>query len=805
MANLTSLNQSLGAQVRAEQTETSLILHTEEAKIRIQVFHPLVIQVQAVKQNQAWDDFSYAVLDTCQAQEIQVEEQEGHWYVKTAALHLEIQKSPIRLRFFNQNGNLLNEDEPAFGISWLGQETWNYKKLQEGERFVGLGEKTGNLDRRGSTYIHWNTDQFAHGPESDPLYSSIPFYMGLWNGNAYGIFLDNSYPTRFDFGASNNRFSFFQTGDGPLRYYFIGGESVSQILGAYTDLTGKTPLPPLWSLGFQQCRYSYYPDTEIQQIAHSFRKKDIPADVLYLDIHYMDAYKVFTWDDKRFPNPEGLIKNLREEGFRLVMIYDPGIKVEEGYEVYHEGLEKNYFVKYPDGEPYQGQVWPGWCHFPDYTNPAVREWWADKHEELAKIGLEGFWNDMNEPAVWNKSFPDFTEFDFDGRKASHKEAHNVYGLEMIRSTFEGAKKHLKGKRPFVLTRAGYAGLQRFSAKWTGDNVSHDAAMFSDVRLINSLGLSGVSFAGADVGGFVGESTPALFQRWVALGAFTPFYRCHTMINTRDAEPWAFGEETEEISRNYIKLRYRMLPYLYAIFEDSTRTGIPISRSLAIDYTFDDNVYFYLFQNEFLFGPNLLVCPVSSSQDIHKLYLPEGAWYDLYNDHPYEGSQAILMETPKDKQPVFVKAGGILLMQETVAHTSQKPQPILEVHVYAGPEGSVFGYYEDDGETYNFEQGDFYRRKLVFEPQNRQLHFEAKEGTYASHFEQAQIFFHGYPAEELSVRYQDQDVEIHVDDYRFVEPISNFDPFEKREDYSKTIRNLASAFVPWTKEGVMVHF
>lgn len=783
------LNQTLTKITAFAQAGNILEFETAEAKAKITVFDANCVEIKVIKQSSVFENFSYSLVVEPKDIPFELLETENNYQLKTSKIYLIIQKNPFRLTFQAIDGTLLNQDDESFGISWIGSEVTNYKKLQEGERFIGLGEKTGNLDKRGNTYTHWNSDAFGYGEWSDPLYCSTPFYMGLVKEKAYGIFLDNTYQTKINFGASSNRFSYFQAPDGELRYYFFHDDSVAKIIEAYTHLTGRIQMPPLWSLGFQQARYSYYPESEVLTLAETFRRKDIPADVIYLDIHYMERYKVFTWDNQRFPNPAELVQKLNTMGFHVALIFDPGVKVEEGYEAYHSGLENEIFAKYPDGEPYTGQVWPGWCHFPDFTNPKTREWWSEYFEELAEIGIEGFWNDMNEPAVWGKHFPDLVEFDFEGEKSTHKKAHNIYGMQMARATFEGAKKYLNKKRPFILTRAGFSGVQRYSAVWTGDNVSNKDNMMTDIRLINSMGLTGMAFAGYDVGGFIGDVSVGLFNRWIEIGAFSPFFRCHTMINSKDAEPWAFGEETEEIARNYIKLRYRLLPYIYATFFEATQTGMPIQRSLAISHTFDAKIYEGHLQNQYFFGDSILVCPMTDEHPINKIYLPKGAWYDLFNDTYLEGNQEIIIETPKDKLPLYVQAGKMLFMQSVVSHTLQSPSEILELHLYKGEEGSAFVYYEDDGLTYNFEQGDFYKRAITYLPEENLIRFGAKEGAYTSKFTQLKIYLHGFTRPDLE-----------KENYRFIEPISNFDPWEHTEDLSKIVFDLPFMLVDWKEEG-----
>ena len=638
--------------------------------------------------------------------------------------------------------------------------------MQPGERFIGLGEKTGNLDRKGNGYTNWNTDAFGYRTDQDPIYSTIPFYIGIHHNLNYGIFLDNTFQSDFNFGASNNRFSSFGARGGEMNYYFIYHTHIADIIKSYTWLTGRMKLPPLWSLGYQQNRYSYYPETEVFRIANTLREKKIPADGITLDIHYMDHYKVFTWDKDRFPNPRQMNDKLAAMGFKLTVIVDPGVKVEKGYGTYERGVAQNVFAKYPDSTNYTGEVWPGWCHFPDFTNPKTRTWWGTELKKYADDGISGIWNDMNEIASWGQKMPDNIIFDYDGRKASHLQTHDVYGMQMARASYEGAKVAF-GKRPFVLTRAGYAGLQRYTAIWTGDNRAEDSHMLLGVRLLNSLGLSGVAFTGMDIGGFTGNGTPSLFARWVQIGAFNPYFRNHTAVNTKSAEPWTFGEEVLEISRNYINLRYKLLPYLYSNFYEATQTGLPLMRSLAIDYTFDEHVYQEQFQNQYQFGPAFMIAPFEGDAKYGKIYFPAGKWYNLYNGEVQNGGEQKIIQLSMHQLPVYVKAGSIIPMQSLVQSTSQKPTDTLIVNVYHGDKPNQFVYYEDDGESYAYENGAYYKRAISFDPAHRGISFGKVEGTAASKFNHVKVVLHGF----VDVKKGSWS-----DDFSsYLTPISKFDP------------------------------
>ncbi|MBC6109974.1 TIM-barrel domain-containing protein [Pedobacter fastidiosus] len=713
----------------------------DNAFAKISVYSSSVIRVR-IDQKVLDADFSYAVVGKPLDVKSVITQNDQEISITTDSLKAVIQKKPFSIAFYTLDGKVINEDEKGLTTSWVSSSVTNYKKMQADEHFVGLGEKTGNLDRKGNGYTNWNSDVYGYAVTADPLYSTIPFYIGLHHGLNYGLFLDNTYQSDFNFGASNNRFSSFGARGGELNYYFIYHKKVADIIRSYTYLTGRMPLPPMWSLGYQQNRYSYYPEAEVMRIANTLREKKIPADGITLDIHYMDAYKLFTWNKDRFPNPLKMNTDLNKLGFKTTVIVDPGIKVEKGAGAYERGINDNIYIKYLDGEPYTGQVWPGWCNFPDFTSIKGRAWWRNEVKFFSASGVSGIWNDMNEIATWGQKMPDNVLFDYDGKQTSHLQAHNVYGLQMARSSYEGAKEEFK-ERPFILTRSGYAGLQRYTAIWTGDNRAEDDHMLAGVRLMNSLGLSGVAFSGMDIGGFTGNPTPALYTRWIELGAFTPYYRNHTALNTKSSEPWSFGEDVLDIARNYISLRYQLLPYLYSNFYEATQSGLPIMRSLAINYTHDPKILDAQFQNQYEFGNAFMVAPFESSKEYGKIYFPTGNWYDLFTDAKLAGNQEKIIQLNANKLPVFVKGGSIIPQQSLIQNTGEKPTDTLTIHIYKGDVANSFVYYEDDGKSYNYEKGGFYKRLITFDPVKKLINFNQVEGDYKSQFKFIKLAFHGF--------------------------------------------------------------
>lgn len=768
-----------------QQTRDGIDGNTSSGSFKITIYKSGLIRVQASRFVE-FDTNPYSVTLEPVPSDFQVIEKNDSLWIKTHLIQLRITLDHFILTFYDKNGKVLNEDD-SLGISWIGTEVTSYKKIQKNEKFIGLGEKTGNLNRFGNAYTNWNTDYFGYGVGDDPLYMSIPFYLGIHDQGSYGIFFDNPHKSVFNFGASSNRFIYFNAEDGDMDYYFFHEPTVAEIISSYTELTGRMKMPPKWSLGFQQCRYSYYPDKDVTTLANTFRDKDMPADVIYLDIHHMEQYKVFTFDSVKFPDAKSMITYLKERGFRVVVIMDPGIKTEKGYLPYEEGVEKDLFVKYPDGKNYEAQVWPGWCAFPDFTKSETRSWWAEKMEFYTDAGVDGFWTDMNEPASWGQFTPNLIDFNFEGELSSHRKARNIYGMQMARAAQEGQLLQKPEERPFVLTRSGFSGVQRYAAAWTGDNTASEEHMMAGIRLINSLGLSGVAFSGYDVGGFAGESSKSLFARWVSIGAFSPLFRAHSMINSNDAEPWAFGEEVEEVCRNYMKLRYRLIPTIYSSFYKAASTGLPLVSSLAISYPLDEKIYQSAYQNEYIFCDRFLVAPVESYKEITKIYLPKGNWYSLFSDTVYSGEQEIYMDTPINYLPVLVKEGSIFTMQSDISSTSQKNDGILRIHIYAGNQDSSYEHYEDDGISHSHEHGYFHKRKISYFSNEEKVELSEAGGSFISEYETITFYFHGFDMSEITIN--NEVIEVEKESYGFLGRLTEFDPLPENEHPYHEIKEL----------------
>jgi alpha-glucosidase len=634
-------------------------------------------------------------------------EEPARLVLRSDEIEVALAREPCRIEIRDRSGNVLSADDPGMGMGWDGREVRAWKRIVENERFFGLGEKTGDLDKRGRRWEMWNTDDFAFETDADPLYASIPFFVGLRDGRAYGLFLNNSFRSTFNLGAGNHRYYSFSAEGGTLDYFFVNGPEIARVVERYAGLTGRTPLPPRWALGYQQSRWSYHPRSEVLRLARTFRDKRIPADVLYLDIHYMDDYRVFTWDPERFPNPEGMLAELEAMGFQVVTIVDPGVKEDPEYGIAREGLTGKHFLRYPDGEVYVGSVWPGRSYFPDFSRAETRAWWGDQLAAWLDQGVDGIWNDMNEPAVWGGTVPLEVVMDDEGRRSSQKRMHNLYGLLMARATREELLRHRPDERPFVLTRAAFAGIQRYAAIWTGDNVASWEHLELAIRMMIGLGISGVPVNGTDVGGFVGTPSPELFARWIQLGALSPFFRTHTTYGTPSQDPWSFGEDVERISREAIELRYRMMPYLYSLFWEAHRTGAPVLRPLFWHFQDDSAAYDRRWQHQFLVGDRLLAAPVTrEGARLQEVYLPAGQWLELATATVHHGGRKVVVEAPLDRLPLFLRAGAIVPMEPLRQHLGESPADTLILEVFPGGEPGEAILYEDDGVSLAYEAGAY---------------------------------------------------------------------------------------------------
>lgn len=728
---------------------------TATALFDVLAYNDNTIRVRVSKEK-ALHNFSYAVVNNAipSFNNINISEKLNSIYLSTNSIDVEIEKQPsFRIIFKNKQGQVINEDVQGdcFGTTFIGDKVSVYKKMQEGERFVGMGEALGNLDKRGTGITLNNTDTYKYGDPRLSMYVSVPFYIGIHHQQQYGIFYNNSYRSFFNFGLSTPDFTSVNMEGGDADYFFMYDESVGKIIEQYTSLTGRIQLPPQWGIGYHQSRCSYYPQEKVEWIAATFRKKKIPLDCIVLDADYQQDYQPFRVNKKRFPDMPALAASLAKQNIELTASVYPGVAIDTTYHSYMDGLKKEVFIKYADGSLFNTEIAPVKCYLPDYTNPKARQWWKDKMKWLPDNGIHGYWNDMNEPALGGSYLPDNLLFDFDGKKANALEAKNVYGFQMARSSYEAALQNSPNRRPFILTRSGFAGVQRYAAIWSGDNTATDEGLLTSVLLNNQMGLSGISFCGHDIGGFIGDGSKDLYKRWIQVGVFSPFCRNHKGCAGVAGEPWAYDDEAEAISKTFINFRYRLLPYLYSAFYEATQTGMPIARSLCINYPHDDKVYDNIYQNQFLFGGSMMVVPVASATKTKKMYLPKGDWYDIYTDEKISGPKEWKEEVPAYQLPVYIKASAIIPLQSIVQSTKDKPSDTLELHIYNGNEESSFIYYEDEGDGFGYKNNIYCKKQIIFYAKERKAVVKKQEGSFVSKFKKLKLIFHGFDINMTTIK------------------------------------------------------
>ncbi len=770
--------QAIAAPTSSAPLKDGIELHQGSVVMRVTALTDDILRVRIGRDGMLPEDASWAVPAEVRAQHAAVTATADGF--ATAHIRVRFDPGTLRMTVTTADGHTIVRDA-ADPMTLSGKAFTLRQEAPQGEGYYALGDKTGaSADRRGRSFVDWNTDAFGFASSDDPIYKSIPFFIGVGgDGGSYGLFLDNTFRASFDFAHADASTLAIAAPDGPIDYYLIAGPSTPEVVRRYTDLTGRAPLPPLWALGYQQSRYSYMSADEVRGIAKHLRDDKMPTDVIWLDIDYQDHNRPFTTNPVTFPDLKGLATDMGKQGIKLIAITDLHVAdlPHQHYAPYDSGTAGNHFVHAPDGKPYVAPVWPGPSLFPDFTDVSARRWWGTLFKPFLDDGIAGFWNDMNEPAVFatpTKTMPlDIVHrVDGDGfapRTALHTEIHNVYGMENSRATFDGLKTLRPDERPFVMTRATYAGGQRYAVTWTGDNSATWDHLRLSVHQIVNLGLSGFAYSAADVGGFAGGPSPELLTRWFEIATFTPIFRDHAAKGTPRAEPWVDGPAQLAIRRHYVEERYRLLPYIYALADQSARVGDPLMRPLFYDYpgalhsSCDQSMTFTL-------GGKLLVAPSPNpeSPQSYDVCLPTGGWFDYWTGLAVQGqataagdapiqsatqaaaqllarAELKVTEVPRlDMLPVFVRAGTILPRQPLVQSTSQTPQGPLELDVYPGDDCSG-SLYLDDGHTLGYTRGAYLRQGLTCSvtPRGLSLHFSARQGRYAPWWHSVAVTLHGW--------------------------------------------------------------
>jgi alpha-glucosidase len=760
--------QHLGKVQRVEKLKDGVELTAGTAKVRVRVFRDGIFRVRLAPDGNFPKDFSWALIESPEPTSVKIEENQKEIRIIAGNVIASVQRAPLLINFLDVSGTVYLADEPSLPMAWSGKRVHVWKKMLADENYYGLGDKAGPMNRRNRAFTNWNTDEFGWQESSDPLYKTIPFFIGLRKGLAYGVFFDNTYRSVFDFGKESPDYFSFGAEGGELNYYFIAGPEPKKIVEEYTAMTGRSPLPPLWTLGYQQSRYSYYPEERAREIVKTLREKKIPADAIYFDIDYQQFNAPFTINRKYFPTFENMIADFRAQGMHTILITDLHVKEDpdHGYGPYDSGMKNDVFVKNPDGSVFVGVVWPGESVFPDFTLSRVRDWWGGLYKDFVGMGAAGFWNDMNEPALFvraDKTMPlDTVHRLDDGTTLDHRAIHNVFGMENVRATYDGLRKLRPDERPFVLTRAAYSGAQRYAATWTGDNSSTWNHLKMSTPMLLSMGISGFPLVGDDIGGFAGSPTADLLTRWFEVGALNPIYRDHTAKGTADQEPWVHGPEHEAIRRKYVELRYLLMPYLYTGIEEASRTGIPLMRPIFLEYPQAQE--FYGDNRDFLFGRDFFVAPVTTEMvDAEEISLPPGDWYDFWTSTRLSSTDKITLLPRLAEMPLYVRAGAIVPMQPLVQYTDEKPDGPLELHVYL-PGGAASSdcrgtLYQDDGHTFAYQKGGILRVNYACQVSSgsASVTSSVEKNAYQPWWKSAEVTIYGTTKEPKEVRLGEQTV------------------------------------------------
>ena len=759
-------------------------VHTEH--LRIEAVRDDVVRITMSRGGVFDESPTYAVcVDPLEVPvDVRFERDDDRVRLVTSALVVSLWLDPFRIDVHRTDGSPViesaaDEEGRYWTYATLNDSFTLRRRCGGADGIYGLGEKSGSHNRKGRDFTLWNTDvlnpnasrEFTEGKEPtdpggdptsvefDPYYVSVPFFyhQRYPHGEMAASFVDNGYRGAYEFSRPEEYRITFQGGQ--WTEYVFAGPHMPAILSTYTELTGRMELPPLWALGYHQCRWYKYDQAGVEALGQRHRDDQFPCDALWLDIDYMDGYRVFTWDRASFPDPPGMLQKLAAMGYRVITIIDPGVKYEPGYEVFDDGLKRGVFCRTEGGDTYIGQVWPGHTAFPDFATAEARSWWGQLNAAHVRSGLAGIWNDMNEPAT-GEIAPDAMRFE--RGTAPHARFRNQYALLMAMGTREGLLEARPDLRTFILSRSGFAGIQRYAANWMGDNQSEWEHLWLSITMGCGFGVSGQPFVGSDIGGFQGNSNAELFLRWMQYGSLTPFCRNHAETGKIDQYPWAFGEVVNEYVREAVRLRYRLMPYIYAAFVRASQTGEPVQRPLIFDFQYEATARHL--DDEYLFGRDLLVAPVDEpGMTARQVYLPAAGWYDWHSDEPHVGRDFVIASTPMDRIPLYARAGAVIPMwPEAPASTAGYHPETIELHLFVplgdGRWESLL--VEDDGLTFAARDGRHVTTTFTVSRQGSSVTLDARvSGGGYPEFRRSAFRLVVRGASPDRVRHDDSDVEV----------------------------------------------
>ena len=596
----------------------------------------------------------------------------------------------------------------------------------------GLGESVRGINKRGWKYVSFCADDPVHTEGKESLYGAHNFIIISDNATKYGVFVDCPAKVIFDIGYSHLDKLVITAECEDVAVYIIEEKTELEIVKELRALTGKSYIAPLWSFGYQQSRWSYMNADAVRGVAKGYRDNDMPIDAIYLDIDYMEDYKDFTINNERFPEFESFVKEMKEQNIRLVPIIDAGVKIQDGYDVYEEGVKNNYFCKNAEGEDFIAAVWPGLTHFPDFFKADASKWFGSKYKVLTDMGIEGFWNDMNEPAIfytkkkldeaWEKinyykdknldinsffefrdifsNLLDYTEFyhDVNGKQVRHDKVHNLYGFYMTKSASEAFDEIIPDKRTLMYSRSSYIGMHRYGGIWTGDNQSWWSQLELSIKQMPSLNMCGFMYVGSDIGGFGSNTTEDLVLRWTGFGVFTPLMRNHAALGTRDQECYRF--DNIDMFRNVLKVRYRLVPYLYSEYMKACLNNGMMFKPLAFDYCNDP--FAARVEDQLMVGDSIMIAPIYQQNAKGRyVYLPEDMLFVKLSGDEVVCKEAMTkghhyIDVAMDEVPLFIKKGAILPLCDSALSTEELDMQSLQLIAFG--DKAEFDMYTDDGIT-----------------------------------------------------------------------------------------------------------
>ena len=694
----------LGYFSRYENEITSIVVNADSSAVRLTFYTADIVRVDVLPTLRTAMDSSFVIIqEPSKNVHFSVKETDSLISVYTSSLGVRFQKYPLRISFVDSAGTLLLAEPNTGGIAFNNRSRTLRFILDADDHFYGTGERGTALDRRGQKYLNYNTQVGNYNTPLATMNLNAPI---ITTPNGYALYIDNTYRGEFDFGVSDSSLFSYSAEGGELSYYFIAAATMEEQLKKYTWLTGRQPLPPRWAFGFIQSKNRYENEPEARSIVQTLREKDIPCDAIVLDLKWFEHMGDISWNESLWPEHKKMVTDFLLQGMKTILITEPYII--QHSKNFIEADTNGYLAKDSTGKTYLMEKW--WsCNYTcnssllDITNPRAQQWWWSKHPDAFASNVAGIWTDLGEPERHPEAMNHFL--------GSAVKIHNIYNLLWAKTIYEGFTKLRPNERVFNLSRSGFAGVQRYGVMpWSGDVYRSFEMLEVQVPILLGMGMSGIAYQNSDIGGYSRvPATPELYVRWMQFGMFCPIARAHgagETVNGFPTEPWKYGAEAEIICREFIRLRYRLLPYIYTAAHNNYETGIPFARPLFWLDAHDEQLVNE--SSSYMWGDAFLVSPVvKAGQTKKNIYFPKGTWINYWTDEVITGGKSVTVSAPLDVMPLFVKEGSIIPMAQLMTYSDERPMDTLTLHVYPNMSGEVsYTLYEDDGKTRDYQIGKY---------------------------------------------------------------------------------------------------